>query len=176
MSIIRLLSIAILLAANTAFAQEPPANGTANGKEEVDLTMETPEDYERLAPLAMKIFDWLYQSPVGQEAEKRQQFNAFLLQWVSGTPTVSIMISEEIVPYMKDVECLMIFMGAYSKHALQAEKQDATDATYYATQQVLDFYDRNKKALGRNKEIEKLAKLEKENDLKKYIKDNMPKG
>ncbi len=150
--------------------------GESSASEELDLSMETPEDYERLAPFVAKAFDWLYQTPVGQETEKRQSINAFLLQWVTGTPMVTIMISEEIVPYAEQIESLVIFMGAYSKHAIHAEKQNNWEATYYATQHVIDFYERNKKELGRNKDIEKLAKLEQENKLKKYIKDNLPKG
>ena len=63
-------------------------------------------------------------------------------------------------------------MGGYTKYALQnRSKMKKEDAALFGTERVIEFYQANTKALGKNKEIEKLIALQKEGKLKGYIKE-----
>jgi Flp pilus assembly protein TadD len=146
--------------------------GTATADPENSLRMETPADYERLEPQVIAAFDWLMTTPVNEKTEDRREISAFLMTWITGSPSVTIEISEGLVPYIGEPECLMIFMGGYTKYALQ-NKSNMTkeDAALFGTERVIEFYQANTKALGKNKEIEKLITLQKEGRLKGYIKE-----
>lgn len=146
--------------------------GSTSTTQENSLRMETPEDYERLEPQVIAAFDWLMDTPVNEKTEDRREISAFLMTWIAGSPSVTIEISEGLVPYIGEAECLMIFMGGYTKYALQnrsSMKQE--DAALYGTEHVIKFYQANIKALGKNKEIEKLIALQKEGKLKGYIRE-----
>lgn len=150
--------------------------GSATEKENapVDLTMETAADYERLEPLVIKAYDRLRSSPVDQAPEERKQLGAFLLQWITGSPSVSIEISEGLVPYIDQADLLVIFMGGWTKYELQNKGSSKKDqSALFATEEVIGFYKANVKALGKNKEVEKLAKMQEEGKLKAHIRSVM---
>ncbi len=127
------------------------------------------EDHAAMIPEVVNAFDWLYRTPVGTEEEKRRRLSAGLIQWITESPLVSIELKEEVVPYTDQPECLMIFLGGYTKYVLQ-EKDDKTEANLYATERVLEFYEKNRDALGKHKELEKLLKMKSDGKLKGYIK------
>ncbi len=132
---------------------------------------ETAEDYAAMVPEVVNAFDWLYGTPVTTDPEKRKTLSAGLIQWITGSPMVSIELKKEVVPYVDQPECLMIYLGGYTKYVLQV-KDDNVEANIYATERVLEFYEKNRTSLGKNKELEKLLKMKSENKLKGYIKAN----
>lgn len=127
------------------------------------------KDYTDMVPEVVGAFDWLYKTPVGTEDEKRRDLSAALIQWISESPLVSIELKQEVVPCADQPECLMIFLGGYTKYVLQ-EKDDSAEANLYASERVLEFYEKNRDAIGKHKELEKLLKMKSENKLKGYIK------
>ncbi len=134
------------------------------------------EDYALYEEDIVKMTNWLVQTPLSEETELRRQINAFIVEWVSGSPNVSVELSEKTVPYLKCRECLALFMGSWSKYCIENnDYENSTEACYSATKDVITFYTKNKKALGKNKEIEKLIALEDKGELKTYLKDNLSK-
>jgi Tfp pilus assembly protein PilF len=123
------------------------------------------------ATQAVEWFDWLYNTPVGAEPEKRKKVNADLILWITNTSLVTVEVKEKIVPYMDQGECLVIYLGAYAKYVLR-NSNNVVEANQYATTHVLDFYEKNRDALGPNKGAEKLLRMRKEGKLEDYIKAN----
>lgn len=71
-------------------------------------------------------------------------------------------------------ECLVIFMGGWSKYAIESQKyKDNFGGNLAGTKAVIQFYKANIEELGKNKEIEKLIKLDDENQLEEFIKKNI---
>jgi len=133
-------------------------------------------DYELYEDDVIKAVNWLIETPLGEESEARKEINAFLIQWITGTPKVTIEISQDIVTYLDCGECLTIFMGGWAKYALESKDYDnKIKGNLAGTESVIAFYTKNKKALGKNKEIEKFVKLQKSNKLEAYIKDQVNK-
>lgn len=135
------------------------------------LKLEKPEDYKATEPQVLAAFDWLLATPLNSEPQKRKELSAFLIQWITGSPTVSIEVKEQVVPYVDQPESFMIYLGGYTKYVLQF-KDDKAEANHYATLRVLEFYEANRSAIGKHKELEKLLKMKNDNKLKGYIKSN----
>lgn len=137
------------------------------------IHLETKEDYTKYAQKAIEDFNWLFETPLGVNPEKRKKKNAFLMQWMSGSPDVSIVLSEKIIPYMDCSDCLMIFMGGWSKYTLETDKFSKLKANLAGTESVIEFYMFNRSKIEKNKDIEKFIKLKEKGKLEKYIESNM---
>lgn len=146
-------------------------------EKEKDFVLETEADYLRYENDVINGFIYLAKSPVNEKPEQRKALSKFLVEWIMGSPTVSIEISEKVAPYLKEApEYLILFFGGTAIY--QIKTRDLTDKykSYVAgTELVILFYNNNKKTLGKNKEIEKLIKLQKKDKLTAFIKENSPK-
>lgn len=146
-------------------------------EKEKDFSLDTEADYLRYEDDVVNGFIYLVESPVDEKPEQRKALSKFLVEWVLGSPTVSIEISEKVAPYLeKNPEYLIHFLGGTAVY--QIKTRDLTDRykSYVAgTEFVIFFYNKNKKTLGKNKEIEKLIKLQKKDKLTAFIKENSPK-
>ena len=64
--------------------------------------------------------DWLENTAVNQEEEKRKQQNAILVAWITNSPTVTLEISANVLTFTKkNPELLILFMGGWTKYSLQ---------------------------------------------------------
>ena len=143
--------------------------------DEAEVTESDAEiDYELYEEDVLKAVDWLIETPLGEEPEARKEISGFLVQWISGTPKVTIEISAGVVTYMDCPECLVIFMGGWTKYALESgDYENKIKGNLAGTESVIAFYKKNKNVLGKNKAIEKLIKLQKNNKLEAYIEDEL---
>jgi len=136
--------------------------------------LDTPEDYAMYEQQVINGFDYLLKSPMNVEPQKRKEVSAFIMKWVTGSPTVTIELSQELVPYMDCPDCLLIFMGGWTKYAIESKKyDDKVGASLAGTESVIEFYLANKKELGRNKSIDKFVKLQREKKLRAFIRNNI---
>ncbi len=70
-------------------------------------------------------------------------------------------------------ECMFLFMGGWAKYSIQSEDNDTFKASLAGTELAIQFYKNNKKDLGKNKDLEKLIKLQDNNELEDFIRSNM---
>ncbi|AOR29275.1 hypothetical protein FORMB_22570 [Formosa sp. Hel1_33_131] len=138
-----------------------------------EITLVTKEDYAKYEQKVIRDYNWLFETPIDVNPEKRKETNAFLMQWMSGSPNVSIELSEKITPYLDCSECLMIFMAGWSKYTLETKKFNKFKANLTGTESVIEFYLFNKSKIGENKKIEKFVKLKKAGRLEKYIRSKI---
>ncbi len=150
----------------------PSDNESDSGSRSVDLNMKTTEDYRELEPTIVEAYNWYINAPIGANPENRKAIGALLITWLTGTPDVTVEISEELVPYMKCEECLVAFMGAYAKYAIEHKEGtlDGYKANVFATEEVIDFYTNNKKELKKNKKLEEFIEMSKSGKLRAYLK------
>jgi len=156
---------------NPQIAEELFAKETEDKKQH---QLNTKEDYAKYEQDVINGYNWLLKTPIGVEPTKRKEINAFLMQWMTGSPNVTIELKQEIVTYMDCGECLMIFMGGWTKYALESKDfKNKVKGSLAGTEDVLKFYLLNKNALGKNKDIEKLIQLKDEDKLENFIKSNI---
>lgn len=135
-----------------------------------NVKLEKAEDYKENEQLVLKSIAWMQNTPLDENPLKRKQVNAFLLKWMTGSPTVSIELVSGIVP-VECGDCLLTFMYGWTKYSLENNyAKDKIDCAVAGAEHTIEFYKKNKDALGKQSDIEKLIKRKKKGKLRKYIK------
>ena len=140
---------------------------------------QTPQNYslvkvEDYAPYEQDVINcvkWLADVPVDQNVEKRKEADAFLLKWIYGSPNVKIEIRPDIVTFMSTKpEMLMAFLGGWTKYSLETrEFSNSLKGNIAGIENVILVYNKNKKIIGKDKNIEKYVKLQSKGTLEKEI-------
>lgn len=134
-----------------------------------DLKFENAEDYKKTEPLVLRATEWLVKTPVSENPDKRKEINAFLMKWMSGSPTVSIELVSGIVP-LDCADCLMSFMSGWTRYSLENNySKNKVDGAVAGAENAIEFYLNNKSELGKNSDMEKLIKQQKKGKLPEYI-------
>lgn len=146
----------------------------SNQSNNENIQLKTKEDFSKHEQDVINGYNWLMKTPIGENPQKRKEISAFLLKWMTGSPNVSLELSEKIVTYMDCGECLMIFMSGWTNYALTTKDlNNKFKGNLAGTKSVIEFYKKNKKALGKNNAIEKFIKLDVNNKLEDYIKSKI---
>ena len=135
-----------------------------------NVDLKSKEDYAKYEALVIDAAKWLEATDLDKEPEKRQQVNAFVLQWISGSPTLNVEITTQLSKiYGKNFQLLGVYLASYARSFLE-NKNTATkfSATKAGLISMMNVYE---KAIGisKSKEMEKLIKLTDENKLDDYI-------
>ncbi|GLB53025.1 hypothetical protein NBRC110019_20650 [Neptunitalea chrysea] len=135
------------------------------------MVMETEGDFTSFESKVLEAIAWRANTPVNTQVEKRKKVNAFLLQWMSGTPTVSILVNSKVgAPFMDDPEYLMSYMVGWTEYSItHNHSKDDKACAKAAVLHVIDFYEKNKDFLNKRGSIEKLIKLKKKDKLDEHI-------
>jgi len=81
-----------------------------------EYSFNEPSEYENYRLNLIEAVNWLEITGLSQENEKRTKANKFIVDWVSGSPDVSVDISEKIVVFTeKNPELLTAFMGGWAR-------------------------------------------------------------
>lgn len=77
------------------------------------------EDYLKYEPEVLKAIDFLEVTPWSEQARKRAEAKSFVLNWIDGSPDVTITFNSELVKLAKNnPELLGSYMYAYTKYAI----------------------------------------------------------
>lgn len=136
-------------------------------------TLKAAEDYSRYDAQVIEAVNWLEATPPTKETEQRQPTNQFLMQWMSGTPAVSVQLQEYVMEVTnKDANLLMLFMSGWSRYQLQhPETKDAVLLNTEAIKTVLKGYQAG--GYKRNKKVESLIALNDKGTLTEWVKTQL---
>lgn len=135
----------------------------------MDMSLETKEDYKKAEPLVLACINWLQEAPLLEDEKRRNIENAFVLKWISGSPSVTVEVLEGIAP-LDSPDCLMAFMSGWVKHSLENNyDNDRVRGALAGAKQAIDFYKKNKSEIGKNSDMEGLVKKEKSGKLEAFI-------
>jgi tetratricopeptide (TPR) repeat protein len=128
------------------------------------------EDYKQYESSVIDAANWLENTPLDQEIDKRKDVSTFLVAWVSGSPSVSIELQEDIVGFMgKNPDLFVIYMGAYTRFMLEHRgSEDKLQANILALQSVMKVY-KEGKGIKKDKVIENFIKMESKGELSKWV-------
>lgn len=130
------------------------------------------EDYAKYEQDVIKTYDWLMETPVNSQSEKRKEACGFLIKWVSGCPNITVDIKPEIVTFIEtNPEQLIIFMGGWCKKALETKDYNNKEMGNLAgIEGVIAYYNKNKNLLKKDKDVEKYIKMKEKGTLEDYVK------
>lgn len=130
----------------------------------------TKEDYAQYNPQIVAAVDWLEKTPVKTQAEKRQEVNRFVITWLTGTPAVTVELQKLVTDISeKNPDLLLAFMGGWARYQLQhLEETDKVKLNTEGIKTALRVYQLG--GLKKDKQVEKLLKLEKAGELDAWVK------
>lgn len=141
-----------------------------------NVKLKSSEDYKKYETDILNCINWLENTPVNQKSEKRTIANAFLMQWATGTPSVTIeMQSFQLDLTKKNAGLLMSFMGGWIKYSIEnpTEKKNNRAANLAGINSLIKVYSSNKNnGMKKDKRIEKLIKMT-ESELQNWIDDKL---
>ena len=132
------------------------------------------EDFSKYESEVLKGIDWLIQTPLNTQPEKRKEINTFVMTWLTGSPNVTIEIKPEIVSFIEpNADLIMIFMCGWTKYSLETKDySNRIKESQKGVEAVIEFYIKNKENLKKDKNVEKYIKLKEEGKLEDYISKN----
>lgn len=132
------------------------------------------EDYAKSEPLFLQVTEWLTETDLDQQEELRMQSNAFMMQWVMGSPTVNVGIGDQLVAlFVKNPQLLAIYMANYARFCISNKENKSTlEPGKAGLLAVAKVY---KKGIGvkKNKALDKLTAAVDKNALDDYITNNL---
>ncbi len=140
--------------------------------------LEAKEDFALYEQDVIKCVDWLLNTPIRDQSEKRKEANIFLLEWLTGSPYVRVELKKGIVTFSRTTPSLtLIFMGGWAKQALETRDFENKVASNLAgIESVIEFYTKNRKTLSRDRNVEKYIKMKEKGTLLDFIEQNVPES
>ncbi|WP_343748458.1 hypothetical protein [Fluviicola sp.] len=134
---------------------------------------ETKEDYKANEPNVIATVDWIENTPINENEELHKLQYGLLIQWISGSPTVTLSLQGYVGEYSKkNSELLIVFMGGWTRYALQNEyTTDALQCNLAGVQSMIKVYKTGK--LKKDKKMDELVKLEADGKLEAWLKDQI---
>lgn len=160
-----LLSI-FLLSSATTFAQ---------GQELLDGLPTTKEEFIASEKKVLATIDWLENTAINQEQEKRKLQNAMLVSWLTNSPTVTLEINADVLTFTKkNVDLLIIFMGGWTRYSLQnGYSKDAVQGSIAGIKSAIKVYKTG--LLKKDKEMQKLVDMDEKGELEAWVKTKLKK-
>lgn len=137
------------------------------------VVLESDSDYPKYNNDIINAAKWLEETDLNKETAKRKEVNAFVIKWISGTPDISVAITESLTKlFGENNELMVVYLASYSKEFL--ENKNATDATATkaALISIIKVYKKGI-AITKNKDMDKAVKAYDENKLDKYMADKL---
>jgi hypothetical protein len=164
-------TVAILLltlCSFTAFAQ---------GGELLSDLPTTREEFIASEKKVLATIDWLENTPIGTEVQKRKVQSALLLGWDINSPTVTIEFNTDLTMDFskKNPDLMIVFMGGWTRYALQnGYSQDILQGTLAGLRSAIKVYKTG--LLKKDKNMEKIVALEEKGELEATVRARMPKS
>lgn len=140
-----------------------------------EVTYRSESDYAAQNDKVIEVVDHLRRFPADVYASRRKEAVAYLVQWLTGTPDVTVSLHEFAAPYLGYGESMAIFMGRYAQLDLQDPEADEYEKNVTALESVAEYYLDNTDIFGRDKQLDKLVKLQEKDKLGKLVAKELDK-
>lgn len=137
--------------------------------------LEVAEDYEKYHEDILKGIEWVLKTPLNKEAEKQNQFGEFFIKWIEGSAAVTIELHAGVLPFIESKpEMLIYFMYGWTQESLKQEgKLSIEEGSYAGLVAVANYYEQHKSLIGNDKNLNKIVKHYKKNQLMDFIKKEL---
>jgi hypothetical protein len=159
--------LCLICASPSVFAQEftvPSLDG-----------MKTEADYAKYEQDVIACANWLENTPLNKDREKRVSANAFIMKWISGTPNVSVGLDANVISTLADKNelLLVLFISGWARYSLQNNYSKDNQKGYFeGLKSLINVY---KKGIDirKDKDVEKFVELEEKGELEKWVSENV---
>jgi hypothetical protein len=161
--------LALLITGFKATAQNSPVPAGYSLKEK--------DDYAKYAPDVIKTIDWLQETPWADVPDKKKEANAFVVAWITGSPTVNLNINSDDIMKLctKNGELLMSFIGGYVKYYLQNKDGSESLANLAGVKAILTKYQSQPDHI-QDDNVDHLIQMQKDGKLDDWVKTSFNKS
>lgn len=158
-----LLVACLFLYGITARAQSTPQLPSTNG-------LSTKEDYAKYETVIVQSAEWLENTPLDAQPDTRDLVSAFVLQWLTGSPNVTITFTEGLTkPFDKNPRLLPIFSARYAAWCITNNTyNNVNEPTKAGLTAIAKVYQKDV-GVHHAKAMDKLVKAIQENTLDDYM-------
>lgn len=133
-----------------------------------------PEDYKKYESEIAKCIDYLYQLPLDSQIVKRKEASAFFINWIYGTPDVSVVIYKDVIPFITDQTLFEIFLCGYVKKVFELQDDKQLRACYQeGIIYVINYYEKNRSNLKYRGSVKKYARMHKNGKLEGFLRKHI---
>lgn len=139
-----------------------------------NVSFKTKEDFSGYEKDIIAAAKWLEATPVGQENEKRVLVNAFVLQWLTGSPAVTMEINKFAMDVTdKNPMLNMMLIAGYVRWVLENNySTDKIKAYTAGVHSVINLYNLGGE-VKKNKKLTTAIEKDKEGKLEDWVADNL---
>ena len=134
-------------------------------------------DYAAYEKDIINAANWLKATPFNEQEEQRNRVSAFVVKWLSGSPTVIVEINSVIGDFdNKNKGMLVLFMASCAKYVLENQySKDMRAKHKFALREMIAVY---KSGIGivKDKKMEKLIKSDEEGKIDEWLAKNLKIG
>jgi hypothetical protein len=132
------------------------------------------EDYATYEKDIIGAARWLLATPLNEQEAKRKEVSSFVVQWISGSPTVTIALYPIISDFEKKNQgMMMIYLASGARYVLEnGYSKDNRAIEKAALLDMISVYQTGK-GINNDKKMEKLIKAKEENKLDDWLDHNM---
>jgi hypothetical protein len=136
----------------------------------LDSIPTTKEGFIKTEPAVINTINWLENTPINKETDKRKQLYSKFLAWLTNSPTVTVDVDAKTAPFTKkNPDLLFIFMGGWTKYTLQNNySKDAVKCNVAGIKSSIKVYQMGN-GLKKDKEMEKIIEIDSKNELDAWV-------
>lgn len=135
---------------------------------------ETPEDYMKDRELVKKTLKWLCVTPYSEDIRMRALANAFVLEWLAGTPELTLNVKSEILGFPDEhPQLLLTFIHSMALYVLNHPKEQDEIKKYEAGIQTVVDLSMKSKELSKLAKVKEFEKMIRRSKLKKYLQESL---
>lgn len=140
-------------------------------------TLEGAEDYTQYEDDIIQAANWLRDNSPAIDIQKYQDAAQFVIKWVNGSPTVTVMITPVIMDFnKKNPNMLVMYMASCAKYTLENNySKDINAQQKAALKDMVDAYQKQS-TMSRDKKMEKLIKAFDNGTIDNWMQSNMYAG
>lgn len=139
----------------------------------LNCKLSTKKDYREQESNVLKAIEWLQLTPVDAEKELRELAQSFIVNWIMGSPTVSIELDERLCgAFTENPIILMTYLNGCTKYAIENKQKKFLFETHYSgVNHVLAFYKTNTGKITANETLDNYLSMQADNTLEEHLKN-----
>lgn len=136
-----------------------------------DYVWEVAADYEKDRDLVKKTLRWLCVTPLGADIQQRSVANAFVMEWLAGTPSFTIEIKSDYLQFTQEhPELLFTFIHGVGYYMMDHPEEKAELKLYNEGFKVVANLAAQSKELSKSSSLKPLLKAARKNTIRDYTK------
>lgn len=118
----------------------------------------------------LKVFNWLIETPIHKEEERRQLANASIANYIEENPNFDLELDTKLLKFADtSPELLPVFMGGYTAYIIKHGNKNPVEANVAGIESVINYYEKNEKFLEKDRKVEKFIRKAEKDKLEKYV-------